>query len=178
MRRLDRYSRRAVDSWRPAIASRWWLRSASRSGTGRAFLRSGLSSQDRRPTPWATSSVCRRCSARANGTELSLLPISERRGLIEPYARLGLPCHEVVLRALDKSLLQDQAAAVGLAPPTSVICLSAEETLMTARELGFPLVVKPVRSILWTTGQIRQHWAQIVRDKASFRLRSRRSGYR
>jgi hypothetical protein len=47
------------------------------------------------------------------GSELSLLPISERRGLIEPYARLGLPPHEVVLAALDKPLLQSTAAAVG-----------------------------------------------------------------
>jgi predicted ATP-grasp superfamily ATP-dependent carboligase len=99
------------------------------------------------------------------GTEWSLLPISERRGLIEPYARLGLPSHEVVLRALNKPLLQDQAAAVGLAPPTSVICSTDEEVLMIARELGFPLVVKPVRSVTWTTGRIRQHKAQIVGDE-------------
>jgi len=89
------------------------------------------------------------------GTERSLLPISEHRRLIEPYACLGLPSHEVVLRALKKPLLQDHAAAVGLASPTSVICSKDEETLMIARELGFPLVVKPVRSVTWTTGRIR-----------------------
>ncbi len=47
------------------------------------------------------------------GSDLSLLPISERRDLIEQYARLGLPSHEVVLRALNKPLLHSQATAVG-----------------------------------------------------------------
>lgn len=100
------------------------------------------------------------------GTELSLLPISERRTLIESYARLGLPPHEVVLRALDKSLLQDLAATVGLTPPRSVVCSSVEEALVAAREFPFPLVVKPTRSVTWTAGRLLQHRAQVVRDAA------------
>lgn len=98
------------------------------------------------------------------GTELSLLPISERRDLIEPYARLGLPDHEVVLRALDKPLLQTQAAAVGLTPPKSVLCSSAEEALATASELKFPVIVKPTRSVTWTASRMRQQIAQVVGD--------------
>lgn len=99
------------------------------------------------------------------GSELSLLPISERRGLIEPYARLGLPPHEVVLAALDKPLLQSKAAAVGLAPPKSVTCSSTEEALATAPEFKFPLLVKPARSVTRTNGRIRQRRAQIVGDR-------------
>ena len=102
------------------------------------------------------------------GTELSLLPISERRDLIEPFARLGLPPHEIVLRALDKPLLQSQAAAVGLAPPKSVLCSSAEEALATVPELTFPLVVKPARSVAWTDGRVRKLRAQVVRDASLF----------
>jgi len=96
------------------------------------------------------------------GTELSLLPISERRDLIEPYTRLGLPPHEVVVRALDKPLLQSKAEAVGLASPRSIFCSSAEEAL--AAGLEFPLLVKPVRSVAWAHGRIRQQGAQIVSD--------------
>ena len=102
------------------------------------------------------------------GTEPSLLPISERRGLIEPYARLGLPPHEVVLRVLDKPLLQGQADAVGLSPPRSVVCSSAEDALASVTEFKFPLVVKPARSIAWTDGRIRKRRAQVVRDEALF----------
>jgi predicted ATP-grasp superfamily ATP-dependent carboligase len=98
------------------------------------------------------------------GTELSLLPISERRDLIEPYACLGLPPHEVVLRARDKPLHQDQAAAVGLAPPRSVVCSTAEEVIAATPELWFPLLVKLARSVTWTEGRVRQKGAQIVVD--------------
>jgi predicted ATP-grasp superfamily ATP-dependent carboligase len=98
------------------------------------------------------------------GTELSLLPISERRGLIEPYTNLGLPPHEVVLRALDKPLLHRQAAAVGLAPPRSVICSNNEEIFAAARELGLPLLVKPARSVTWTAERARQQTASVVED--------------
>lgn len=98
------------------------------------------------------------------GTELSLLPISERRALIEPYAHLGLPPHEVVLRALDKPLLQSRAAAVGLAPPRSVTCTSVEEALAAAPGLELPLIVKPARSVTWTDNRIRQRGALLVED--------------
>jgi predicted ATP-grasp superfamily ATP-dependent carboligase len=98
------------------------------------------------------------------GTELSLIPISERRDLIEPYARLGLPPHEVVLRALDKPLLQSRAAAVGLAPPRSIVCSNAEEALAAAPDLRFPVLVKPASSVTWKDGRIRQQEAQVVED--------------
>jgi predicted ATP-grasp superfamily ATP-dependent carboligase len=98
------------------------------------------------------------------GAEASLLPISDRRALIEPYSRLGLPSHEVVLRALDKPLLQRHAAAVGLAPPPSIACSSDEEALAAARQLGFPIVVKPARSVTWTAGRLRQRGARLAGD--------------
>jgi predicted ATP-grasp superfamily ATP-dependent carboligase len=83
------------------------------------------------------------------GSELSLALISEHRDLIEPYARLGLPPHEVVLRTLDKPLLCDQAAAV--------------------REFAFPLIIKPVRSITWTDGRTRHVKCQVVEDATAFK---------
>jgi predicted ATP-grasp superfamily ATP-dependent carboligase len=96
------------------------------------------------------------------GTERSLLPISERRDLIEPYARLGLPPHEIVLRTLDKPLLQTHAAAVGLTPPTSVVCTTAEEAVEAALGLTFPLIVKPAHSITMQAGRLIQHRKGIV----------------
>jgi predicted ATP-grasp superfamily ATP-dependent carboligase len=98
------------------------------------------------------------------GSEVSLLPISERRDLIEPYARLDLPPHEVVLRALDKPLLHSQAAAVGLIPPRSVDCSSEEEALAAARGLAFPLLVKPARSVTRMPHHAQQQRVQFVED--------------
>jgi predicted ATP-grasp superfamily ATP-dependent carboligase len=102
------------------------------------------------------------------GTELSLLPISERRGLIEPYARLGLPPHDVVLRALNKPLFESQARAAGLAPPRTVTCSTAEEARRAMRELQFPLIVKPARSVMWKNGRLQKQSAQVVSDAALF----------
>ena len=102
------------------------------------------------------------------GGEWSLLPISEQRDLIEPYACLGLPPHEVVLRALDKPLLHEYAAAAGLAPPRSVTCLSREEALAAAQKLAFPLIVKPVRSVMRTGGQLQHQLAQVAEDATLF----------
>jgi predicted ATP-grasp superfamily ATP-dependent carboligase len=102
------------------------------------------------------------------GTELSLLPISARRDLIEPYVRLGLPPHELVLRALDKPLFCGQAAAVGLDPPRSATCSSDEEARAAAQELAFPLVVKPTRSVRWAAGRIWHQKAQVVEDASFF----------
>jgi predicted ATP-grasp superfamily ATP-dependent carboligase len=98
------------------------------------------------------------------GSELSLLPISEWRDLVEPYTRLGLPSHEVVLRALDKPLLHSQAAAVDLIPPRSVDCPSEEEALAAARELTFPLLVKPAHSVTRAPGRVQQQRVQFVED--------------
>src|SRR5205085_8638214 len=82
------------------------------------------------------------------GTEASLVPISERRTLIEPYARLGLPVHDLVLRAFDKRVLHRCAAEVGLAPPRSILCSNRDEVDAASRALGLPLVLKPVRSLV------------------------------
>ena len=98
------------------------------------------------------------------GSELSLVPISERRDLIEPYARLGLPPHQDVLCALSKPLLSRRAAAVGLRPPRSVDCSSDEEALAAAQGLEFPLLVKPAHSVTRTPGRAQQQKVQFVED--------------
>ena len=57
---------------------------------------------------------------------------------------------------------------MGLPPPRSVICSSDEEALAAARELAFPLVVKPARSVTFSAGLIRQHKTQVVEDANQF----------
>src|SRR5919199_3965457 len=54
------------------------------------------------------------------GTDAALTLVSEHRDRLEPDERLGLPPHEVVLRALDKIAMLDAAAAGGLDAPQSV----------------------------------------------------------
>ncbi len=101
------------------------------------------------------------------GSEASLLPISEHRARVEPLVALGLPPHEVVVRALDKHALLEHAAAVGLPPPKSVVCADAARARVAATQLGFPVLVKPSRSFLEAGAALRQEVARIAADRGA-----------
>jgi thioredoxin reductase/predicted ATP-grasp superfamily ATP-dependent carboligase len=82
------------------------------------------------------------------GSDASLLDISRGRDRLEPYTRIGLPAAGEVWRALDKAELTDAATRCGLAPPPTVVCHGTGEALAAAGELGYPVVVKPRRSVI------------------------------
>jgi FAD-dependent urate hydroxylase len=81
------------------------------------------------------------------GADASLLRVSAGRGRLEGHVRLGLPSHEVVTRALDKSELASMAARQGIDPPLTVACADAASAVATARQLGYPVLVKPMTPI-------------------------------
>ena len=82
------------------------------------------------------------------GTDASLLAISAYRHHLEQHVALGLPSHEAVVRSLDKVALGEEAEAVGLPSPPSIVCSGHEDVLSAAREFGFPVVLKPVTSLV------------------------------
>lgn len=82
------------------------------------------------------------------GSDASLLAISAGRDKLSSRAATGLPPHEVVERALDKRWLTAAATRTGLTPPETVACADAEKATTAAHRLGFPVVVKPQRSIV------------------------------
>jgi hypothetical protein len=98
------------------------------------------------------------------GSDASVLAVSENRGELEPFTRLGLPSREVVRRVVDKVVLLDAAAAVGLASPASRPCADVEEADAAAAELGFPVVVKPVQSFAPVNGGLQQRGVSIADD--------------
>jgi predicted ATP-grasp superfamily ATP-dependent carboligase len=101
------------------------------------------------------------------GSEASLVPISEHRKVLEPHVLLGLPSHETVLRSLDKALLLTEAAKVGLAPPPSLVCASAEQASRAAREFGYPVVIKPQRSFAEHDGRLRERAVRVAPDESA-----------
>jgi len=101
------------------------------------------------------------------GSDASLLAVSEHRERLEHSTRLGLPSREAVRRTVDKELLLTVAASAGLPAPPSRMCSDAEEALEAASELGYPVVLKPVRSFLAQNGGLRQHGVALVADAAA-----------
>jgi FAD-dependent urate hydroxylase len=88
-----------------------------------------------------------RFSVMIPGTDASLLRISLGRDRIEPHVRLGLPAHEQVVRSLDKADLIATAARHGLDPPLTHACRGFADAIAAAREIGFPVLAKPLRTI-------------------------------
>lgn len=82
------------------------------------------------------------------GSDASLRAISRARHALEPYAKLGLPSKDAVERSLDKLALTTMASKHGLNSPRTVVCSTVAEALDAVRELGYPVVVKPVSSIV------------------------------
>jgi predicted ATP-grasp superfamily ATP-dependent carboligase len=93
------------------------------------------------------------------GSEASMLAVSAHREEL-PVAT-GLPPHDDVLRAVDKLLLQREAAAVGLAPPDGRECSTPAEALAAAEALGPPVVVKPARSFSEDNGRLTKGMARV-----------------
>lgn len=97
------------------------------------------------------------------GGEGSMLAISARRDLFETV-RHGLPPDDVVERALDKVALLDYAEMCGMPAPSSHVCATTEEALAAGRALGFPVAVKPPRSIVRSGSVMRQQAIVLAGD--------------
>jgi len=95
--------------------------------------------------------------------EASLLPISEHRDRLQDVLT-GLPPHDVLLRAVDKVLLQDEAATFGLGPPPSATCKNSAAASEAACAIGFPVLVKPARSLSTDGTGLRQDLATLAAD--------------
>ena len=89
------------------------------------------------------------------GSDASLLDISRGRAQLEPHVQIGLPPAADVWRTLDKTELTEAATRCGLAPPPTVVCRGTGEALAAAGGLGYPVVVKPLRSVI-ENGSVRR----------------------
>jgi predicted ATP-grasp superfamily ATP-dependent carboligase len=96
------------------------------------------------------------------GSDASLVAISEHRDALEPHVRTGLPDAATVERALDKLALLEAAEQAGIAATKSLVCADAYDARERARELGFPLVIKPTRSFLRIGDTLHQRTAEVA----------------
>jgi biotin carboxylase len=78
---------------------------------------------------------------------LALLSEMDRTGVELP---LALPSRTSLDAAMDKSRTIDLAVSVGVPAPRSSLVHTLEEAEHAARDIGWPVVIKPVRSHRWT----------------------------
>jgi predicted ATP-grasp superfamily ATP-dependent carboligase len=90
-------------------------------------------------------------------TEATTLPLSSHRdSLISAGARLVLPDHRDLLRALDKEETTRLAASLGITIPQTTTVYSMEQARDLARSVRYPVVLKPRASEeLSPAGQVR-----------------------
>jgi predicted ATP-grasp superfamily ATP-dependent carboligase len=86
------------------------------------------------------------------GSDASLDALSLHRGRIEPHVPIGLPPHNAVVASLNKLKLADAALEVGLGAPETAVCDTVDEALAAAERLGFPILLKPVSSLIDVAG--------------------------
>jgi biotin carboxylase len=90
------------------------------------------------------------------GSDVSLPLISEARARLEPHTRLGLPPRDVVLTCGDKEALFRIGGEAGLPSPSTIVCRDADEASAAARQIGYPVIVKPGASAASDGATIRQ----------------------
>jgi predicted ATP-grasp superfamily ATP-dependent carboligase len=77
-------------------------------------------------------------------TESSTIPVSLHRAEIEAAGgRLLLPPHDVLLRVFDKSGMTELARSLGIAVPRTWVVETETDVATLARELPYPVVLKP-----------------------------------
>jgi predicted ATP-grasp superfamily ATP-dependent carboligase len=86
------------------------------------------------------------------GSDASLNILSRERDRIEAHVPMGLPLRRAVAASLSKLALAGAAAGAGLAAPESAICATTDEALEAARRMGFPILLKPISSLVDVAG--------------------------
>jgi predicted ATP-grasp superfamily ATP-dependent carboligase len=99
------------------------------------------------------------------GSDASLLAISRGRDRLEPHVRIALPPHAVVERSLDKLALISAASHHRLSSPVTIACHGTAAAIAGAESLGFPVILKPARSVFEVDGVRRRRGGVLVRDE-------------
>jgi predicted ATP-grasp superfamily ATP-dependent carboligase len=99
------------------------------------------------------------------GTDAALLAISRHREGLARYARLGLPGKQIVEGALDRERLGEAASSAGLARPDERVCANLEEALEAAARFGYPLLAKPIQTVVERQGGADRRASVLARNE-------------
>ncbi len=110
------------------------------------------------------------------GGEASLIACSRGRHLLEPHIRIGLPSHDAVKRSTDRQALTEAASHNGLSAPQTIACSNLDHAVEVAGDIGFPVLIKPLRSVVEGAGNRHQVGSVLVEDEPSLRSIAPRFG--
>lgn len=108
----------------------------------------------------------RRHDAVLAGTDAALFAISRHRERLIQHAELGLPDDEIVVATLDRARLGSAARAVGLAAPDELRCAEPSDALEAAASFGYPVLVKPVHTVIQHRGAVGRRGSVLADDQA------------
>ena len=98
-------------------------------------------------------------------SEGALWAVSSRRDMISgDDLTLGLPEKEVVSACTSKALLLENAEGAGLSAPETVVCGDREQALAAGERLGFPVILKPRRTVFSEDGSTNHLASAFVAD--------------
>ncbi len=110
------------------------------------------------------------------GTDASLLAISENRDRLSEHVRLGLPPHPVVAGALDRVRVARAAVAAGVPAPEERVCADVKTALAAGAELGYPVAVKPIETVIVRDGVTHRRASRIAHGARELERRAREIG--
>jgi len=96
-------------------------------------------------------------------SDADLIFLERFRDTLESCYRLALPARGVLSRIINKDELMVAAMKAGVSAPKTYVLRSPAQMELAAAEVGFPCVLKPVRSLDWRQGN---DWRIIGRRKA------------
>jgi predicted ATP-grasp superfamily ATP-dependent carboligase len=82
---------------------------------------------------------------------------------LAPHYRLAIPSHDALMRVIDKASLIKTAVQAGVPVPRTVVVHEPREIALVAEKVGYPCVVKPVKSVDWRKGS---NWEKVGGRKA------------
>jgi D-aspartate ligase len=95
--------------------------------------------------------------------DADVLFLDNHREQLEPHYRLAIPSRHALLKVIDKASLVEAAIQAGVPVPRTLVVRDTDQIPLVAEKVGYPCVVKPVKSVDWRKGS---NWQKVGGRKA------------
>jgi len=103
------------------------------------------------------------------GSDATLFALARHGERSALSIRSKVPPPDTIMRALNKVALIECAEHIGHPAPPTVVCGNADEALAAAETFGYPVVLKPRRSVFEYDGGLRQRSSVLARDATTLK---------